>query len=120
MSAETEIRQALDAIDDINLRAADLSCNEIYSGRQTAYAALREATTQTNITALLAVLDARQAKIDALQRDAERAGQLVLAVRSWDSVDAFNDDASCEIEKLSQALGDYDAAMAQSKQGGAT
>ena len=95
MSAETEIRAALTAI-----KKADGQRELIQAQFESA-----RVCSDDNITALLA-------KIDALRVNAERAGQLVLAVRSWDSVDSDSDDASCEIEKLSQALADYDAAMA--------
>ena len=94
MSAESQIRAALTAI-----KKADGQRELI----QTQFE-LARVCSDDNITALLA-------KIDALQRNAERADQLVLAVRSWDSVDSSSDDASYQIEKLSQALGDYDAAM---------
>ena len=100
MTAETEIREAL---------AAGKKADGQRELTQ-AHFELALLCSADNITALLA-------RIDVLQRNAERAGQLFLAVRSWDSVDSDSDDASCEIERLSQALADYDAAMDQFKQG---
>ena len=109
MSEETEIRAALAVVDGAKGMIASINAEQ----------ALGSHFNVKNIRALLAELDARQAETDVLHTNAECAGQLVLAVRSWDSVDSSSDDASYQIEKLSQALGDYDEAMAQSKQGGA-
>ena len=116
MNAETEIRAALAAVVEHRKQYDDLTKRVSHADAVAVGHAFRAAVNHGNIAALLAELDVRQTKIDALRKDADR-------------VDWLDNEIACPIGLQSGKylnLSDkdlrhvLDAAMVQAKKGGAT
>ena len=65
MTAQAEIRAALNGINEVEKRASGFSPNELLTNRQNAHRAFLNVANQSNIAELLAV-------VDALKKDKER------------------------------------------------
>ena len=122
MNAETEIRAALAAVVDHRKQYDDLTKRVSHADAVAVSRVFRAAVSQGNIAALLAELDARQAKIDLLQKDAGRlafvCGGLVYLERDNDSGTLYAEIAGSDrtgYENTNDFLNDIDTAMALPK-----
>ena len=116
MNAETEIRAALAAVVEHRKKYDDITQRVSHADAVAVGHAFRAAVSQHNIIALLAELDACQAKIVAIQKDADRLDWLADTNNLVGNVQL---PTSCVEQNLHSLRAAIDAAMAQSKQGGA-
>ena len=105
MNAETEIRAALAAVVEHRKQYDDLTKRASHADAVAVGHVFRAAVSQSNIAALLAELNARQATIDLLQKDADRLAFICTGLVYL---------------KPDNFLSAIDAAIAQAKKGGAT
>ena len=114
MSAETEIRAALAAYVALDAQTKIVETHTFLENAKAAQAVYCSATSPLNITALLAKMDARQAKIDALQKDADRIDWLADKTQHIGNVQLPKNCVENNLHSLRAAI---DSAIAQSKGG---